>query len=393
MQNFEYYSPCKILFGRGVEDAAGKELAAYGASRVFLVFGGGSVVRSGLLQRVEASLDAAGLQHEAFGGAKPNPLVSHAREGVKKALAFGSDFILAVGGGSAIDTAKAIAHGAANPDVDIWAFWLGHQWLTRSLPVGSVLTIPAAGSETSNSAVLTNEETGEKRGLTTDFNVPKLAFMNPELTFTLSDFQVACGITDIMMHTLDRYFTHTKGNELTDAIAEAVLRTTIKNGAIAAKNHQDYEAMSELMWCGSISHNRMTGLGAETDFSTHKLGHELSAAFDVAHGASLSTVWGSWAKYVYQEEPERFALYGKRVWDIQISDVQEAALAAIDATVGYFRSINAPTCFTALGIGTQDDATLRALAHACTSKTGGKTGFFKRLSEDDVYQIYKMANH
>lgn len=393
MQNFEYYSPCKIVFGRGAEDAVARELAHYGAGRVLIVFGGGSVLKSGLLQRIEKTLDEAGIQHQAFGGAKPNPLVSHARDGVKKAIAFQSDFILAVGGGSTIDTAKAIAHGAANPETDIWEFWLKKVPLTQSLPIGSVLTIPAAGSETSDSAVLTNEETGEKRGLSTNFNVPKLAFMNPELTFTLSDFQVTCGITDIMMHTLDRYFTHTKGNELTDAIAEAVLRTVIKNGAAAVKNHQDYEAMSELMWCGSISHNRMTGLGAETDFSTHKLGHELSALFDVAHGASLSAVWGSWASYVYREEPERFALYGERVWGIRKASTEKTAVAAIDATIDYFRSIHAPVSFTELGIGVQKDETLRALAHACTSKTGGKTGFFKRLTEDDVYEIYRAANH
>lgn len=393
MQNFEYYSPCKIVFGKGAENQVAKELLCYGAKRVLLVFGGGSVRKSGLLQRMEENLDAAGIAHASFGGAKPNPVVSHAREGVQKARSFQSDFILAVGGGSAIDTAKAIAHGAANPETDIWEFWLKKVPLTRSLPVGAVLTISAAGSETSDSAVLTNEETGEKRGLSTDFNVPKLAFMDPELTFTLSDFQVTCGITDILMHTLDRYFTHTKNNELTDAIAEAVLRTAFKNGAIAAKDHHNYEAMSELMWCGSISHNRMTGLGAQTDFSTHKLGHELSARFDVAHGASLSAVWGSWAKAVYREEPERFACYGERVWGIQKSTPEEAAVAAIDATVAYFQRIHAPVCFTELGIGVQTDETLHALAHACTSKTGGKTGFFKRLSEEDVYEIYRAANH
>ena len=239
------------------------------------------------------------------GGVKPNPRLSFAREAVKKSIEFGTDFVLAVGGGSVIDTSKAVAHGTANPDTDIWEFWSKKQTVKRSLPVGVVLTLAAAGSETSDSAVLTNEETKIKRGLSTDFNRPAFAIMNPELTYTLPKYQVGCGIVDIMMHTLDRYFTQTENNELTDEIAEGLLRTVIRNGAIAIKDSHDYNAMSEIMWAGSLSHNGITGLGAEKDFAVHQLGHELSAKFDIAHGASLSAVWEhGQLMYMMQNQPD-----------------------------------------------------------------------------------------
>lgn len=264
--------------------------------------------------------------------------------------------------------------------------------MTKSLPVGVILTISAAGSEMSDSAVLTNEETGEKCGLGTSFNRPRFAVMNPELTFSLPTKQVACGIVDIMMHTLDRYFTHTKENELTDEIAEAVLRVTIKNGIIAMNDHYNYAAMSELMWCGSVSHNGITGLGAVVDFAPHKLGHELSGKFDVAHGASLSTIWGAWARYVYGEEPERFARYADKVWGIQKPTAEESALAGIEATVAYFKSIAMPTCFTELGIGVQGEAVLAELADRCSAYGKGTIANFKKLSREDIYQIYQSAN-
>lgn len=255
MRDFTYYVPTEILFGRGAEADTAKEIRKFGGSRVLVVTGGGSVERSGLLARIERGLDEAGLAHEVFRGAKPNPRLSHAREGVQRALAMKADFILAVGGGSTIDTAKGIAHGAANPGTDIWDFWCGKAALERSTPVGVVLTISAAGSETSNSAVLTNEENGQKRGLGHDLNRPAFAVMDPELTLTLPVYQVACGVVDIMMHTLDRYFNPVWDNDLTDGIAEALLRTVIENGRRAVADKSDYHAMSELMWCGSVSHN------------------------------------------------------------------------------------------------------------------------------------------
>ena len=323
MHGFTQYTPTRIIFGKETQKQAGELAKSLKASKVFVVYGGGSVVRSGLLDEVTASLEEAGLEYMTVGGVKPNPRLSFAREAVKKSIEFGTDFVLAVGGGSVIDTSKAVAHGTANPDTDIWEFWSKKQTVKKSLPVGVVLTLAAAGSETSDSAVLTNEETKIKRGLSTDFNRPAFAIMNPELTYTLPKYQVGCGIVDIMMHTLDRYFTQTENNELTD----------------------DYNAMSEIMWAGSLSHNGITGLGAEKDFAVHQLGHELSAKFDIAHGASLSAVWGAWATYVYDAKPARFAQYARRVWNVEEADDVKAAQEGIRKTVTYFASLNMPTSF------------------------------------------------
>ena len=282
---------------------------------------------------------------DIFAGFSPNPDVEEVNRLGEHLRKEKIDFIVALGGGSVIDTSKAVAHGTANPDTDIWEFWSKKQTVKKSLPVGVVLTLAAAGSETSDSAVLTNEETKIKRGLSTDFNRPAFAIMNPELTYTLPKYQVGCGIVDIMMHTLDRYFTQTENNELTDEIAEGLLRTVIRNGAVAIKDSHDYNAMSEIMWAGSLSHNGITGLGAEKDFAVHQLGHELSAKFDIAHGASLSTVWGAWAAYVYDAKPARFAQYARRVWNVEEADDVKAAQEGIRKTVTYFASLNMPTSF------------------------------------------------
>lgn len=393
MKGFTFYSPTEVIFGRDTELQVADEIKKHGGTRVLAVYGGGSVVKSGLLERVEKSLEKGGLPFLSVGGVCPNPRLSFARDGVKKGKEFGADFILAIGGGSVIDTAKAIAHGVANPETDIWLYWTKKAVLTKSSPVGVILTISAAGSETSDSAVLTNLETGEKRGLNTPFNRPRFAIMNPELTYTLPPFQISCGIVDIMMHTLDRYFTITEGNELTDEFAEALLRVVIKNGAAAMKNPHDYDAMSELMWCGSISHNGLTGLGAVIDFAPHQLGHELSGKFDVAHGASLSTIWGSWARYCYKTKPERFVRFADKVWGIRRDSAEEAANAAIDRTVAYFASLGMPTCFTELGIGVQSEEVLNQLADSCMFFGKRKIGGFRVLDYDDAFEIYKMANY
>ena len=394
MQAFTQYTPTRIIFGKDTEQQAGSLAKQQGARKVFVVYGGGSVVKSGLLNRVTDSLTEAGITWVAKGGVKPNPRLSFARECVEESKEFGTDFVLAVGGGSVIDTAKAIAHGTANPDTDIWDFWTGKKKVDKSLPVGVVLTLSAAGSETSDSAVLTDEETQEKRGMSTDFNRPAFAIMNPELTFTLPKYQVGCGVVDICMHTLDRYFTKTEQNELTDEIAEGLLRTVIRNGKIAIRDAHDYNAMSELMWAGSLSHNGLTGLGAQKDFAVHQLGHELSSRFDLAHGASLSAVWESWALYVYQEKPERFAQYARKVWNVTEEDTEKAALEGISQTVNYFRSLNMPTCFgEAEGVGLQDDETLHAMAHSCAFGGTRTIGSFRVCDENDIYKIYKMANN
>lgn len=392
MQSFTYYSPTKVLFGKGAEAQAAQQIKEFGGSRVMLVYGGGSVVRSGLLQRIQDELAAAGLPCHTLGGVQPNPRLALARQGVQQALEFGADFLLAVGGGSVIDTAKAIAHGAANPGTDLWEFWLGNQQVEKSLPVGVVLTISAAGSETSDSSVLTNQDTGVKRGLSTPFNRPRFAVMDPELTYTLPKYQVGCGVVDIMMHTLDRYFTPTTGNQLTDSFAEALLRTVIANGRVAIRNSRDYDAMSELMWCGSVSHNGLTGLGAQADFAPHKLGHELSGKFDVAHGASLSVMWGAWATYCWRQDPQRFVQYARQVWGIERPTQEEAAQAAIQATVDYFRSLDMPTTFTELGIGVQSEGVLQELADRATRGDTFVVGSFKPLDRAGAYQVYKLAN-
>lgn len=393
MDSFTYYSPTKVIFGRGCEKKLAAELREFGGKNILIVYGGTSAKKSGLLDKVERALDEAGLPYQSLGGVRPNPHLDLAERGARMARDCGADLILAVGGGSVIDTAKAVAIGAANPGTALWEFWLKKAKVEKSLPVGVILTISASGSETSDSAVLTNQETGEKRGLNSDCNRPRFALLDPELTFTLPRYQVACGVVDIMMHTMDRYFTPTEGNELTDELAEALLRVVIRNGPKALEDSHDYQAMSELMWAGSVSHNGLTGLGAVTDFATHQLGHELSAMFDVAHGASLSAVWGSWARYCYTAKPERFARYARKVWRVECSDPQSAALRGIEKTVSYFRSLEMPVDFSGLKIGVQSEETLRELADRCVFRGARKVGHFRELDREDVYRIYRMANH
>ena len=392
MNEFTFYSPTEIVFGKNAEDKTAELIIKNNGSRVLIVYGGGSVVKSGLLAKIEGQLGSANLICKTFGGVQPNPLLSYTQEGINEALDFGADFILAIGGGSVIDTAKAIAHGAKNQTTDIWKFWSREAVLTKSMPVGSILTISAAGSETSASSVLTNSETGEKRGLSTDLNRPRFAVMNPEFTYTLPKFQLACGITDIMMHTLDRYFTHDNTNEYTDEISEALLRVVVKNGRVAMTNPTDYLAASELMWCGSISHNGLTGLGHPVDFSVHQLGHELSGMFNVPHGASLSAVWDSWAKYCYAENPARFARYANKVWGIELSDTNASALTGISATADYFKSLGMPTSLSELGIGIQPDSVLQDLADRCVFRGKRLVGTFKPMNMTDVLAIYTTAN-
>ena len=393
MHSFVQYTPTEIVFGKDAERETGRLVKKYGAARVLIVYGGGSVVKSGLLDTIKKELDAEGIQYDELGGVQPNPRVSLAREGVRKAAGLGADLILAVGGGSVIDTAKAVAIGAANPETDIWEFWEGRQTVERSMPVGAVLTISAAGSEMSDSSVLTNEETGRKCGVSSDLNRPKFAVMNPEITYTLPKYQLACGIVDIYMHTLERYFTPVPGNRMTDEIAEGLLRTVIEYGREAYADQTDYDAMSEIMWCGSLSHNGITGLGRPRDFANHKLGHELSAMFDETHGATLSAVWGSWARYVYRLDVPRFAHYGYAVWGIENKDEEEAALAAIEKTEEFFRSLHVATCIGELKTGVLPDETLRKLSQNATKGDTIRLGSFKELTAHDAYEIYKEANH
>ena len=389
MNDFRFYAPTEVVFGKDAESKIGECSAKYG-KRALIVYGKGSVERSGLLARVTASLEKAGVAYNLFGGASPNPTLAHAEEGVKKAVSFSADLIIGVGGGSAIDTAKAVAHGAANPDAALWDIWTRKVALTRSLPVGAVLTMPAAGSEMSDSAVLTNETIGKKAGLNTDFNRCRFAVMNPALGETIPKYQIAAGVTDIMMHTMERYFIPESQAELTDEIAEGLLRTVIKNGKAILDDPKDYAAMCEIFWASSLSHNNLTECGRGKDFSVHKLGHALSAKYGVTHGASLAAVWGSWAEEVYRDCLPRFKRFAQKVWNVTAENDEAAAREGILRTVNYFESIKMPTSLHALGVApTKGD--LKALALDATMNDTLILSRIKPLGAKEVERIFERA--
>ena len=392
MQNFVQYTPTEIVFGKDTESQVGSLVKKWGGTKVMLVYGGSSAVKSGLINRIEESLKKEGISYTHLGGVKPNPRLALAEEGVKKALEEKVDFMLGVGGGSSIDTAKAIAHGVGRPDCKLWDVFMKKVPLGNSLPIGCVLTIAAAGSETSGSAVLTNEEIDRKDSLSSELNRPKFAIMNPELTYTLPKYQIGCGVVDIMMHTLERYFIPNQKNQMTDEIAEALLRITVENGRKAMKNSHDYDAMSEIMWCGSLSHVDITGLGrGAKDFSVHKFGHALSMKYDYAHGATLSAVWGSWAEYIYDGDVERFAHYAEKVWGVDLADKEEAAKEGIRRTVEFFKEIEMPTTLSELGLADISDEELMVLAMDATKNGTTKLAVTKQLDLSDVLQIFKNA--
>ena len=393
MRGFQYYMKTEVVFGPGSERQTASLVKKHGGSRCLVVYGGGSAVRSGLLDRICDLLKEAGIYGETFGGVQPNPRVDHTRKGVKQAIAMEADFILAVGGGSVIDTAKAIAHGTAQPDTDIWEFWMKRAEVKKSLPVGVVLTIPAAGSETSDSAVLTHEADCEKRGLSTDFNRPAFAVMDPCLAATLPRYQVACGVTDILMHTMDRYFNPVPDNHITDALAEALLRVVLEHGQAAVENPGDMAHMSEIMWCGSLSHNGLTGLGGEKDFAVHQLGHAISAKYDVAHAASLSVVWSSWAKAVAPADGyRRFARFARNVWMVEEDDDETAAKLAIEKQSAYFEALGMPVGFSQLlGCRLTEDE-IENLTDLCSYGYARTIGSFRVLDAAAIREIYGSAN-
>lgn len=399
MQKFVYYAPTKIVFGKETEKQVGELARSFGAHRVFIVYGGHSAEKSGLLDRVKQSIRDAGLEEEAMGGVVPNPLLSTIREMIAAAFSFGADFILAVGGGSVIDTAKAVAHGTANPETDVWDFWVKKAALKKSLPIGSVVTIAAAGSETSDSCVYTNDEIEPhtKRGLTTDLNRCRFAVMNPELTMTLPAYQIGAGAADIFMHTSERYFTDILGNHLTDEIAEGLFRDIIRFGPAGLKNPQDYEAMSEIMWCGSVSHVGLTGLGAkgdtsrDGDWSCHQLGMAMSALYDSTHGATLTAVWGSWARYVCRENISRFAQFGRKVFGITGQDDAETAKRSIETAEAFFRELGMPLTITDLLGHKPTEQEILDIATECSYGKTRTIGSFKVLGFDDIVNIYRMA--
>ena len=394
MQSFTYHCPTEIIFGRGAENAVAEKLRAFGTSRVLILYGGGSAERSGLLSRIEKNLTSAGLAFLVMGGVRPNPRVSFVREAIREGLAADVNFILAVGGGSVIDSAKAVAHGIANPTTDIWDIWTRKTEITKTMPFGSVLTIPAAGSETSDSAVLTNEDTGRKVGLNTPLNRPVFAFMNPELAFSLPREQIAAGASDIMMHTMERYFTSVKESNLfTDRVAEQLLLTVMESVRRLLVSRKDYDAMSELMWCGSVSHSGFTELGRMKDFSVHKLGHELSARYDATHAMTLTALWGSWARHVYPDDPARFAHFAAAIFGVDAGTDEERARAGIRRVEEFFTEINMPTSLAGLGVGTLTKGTIEEIASAATANDTIRLGNFHPLTRTDVIAIYEAANH
>ena len=391
MFNFNYYAPTKVIFGKGTEAEAGKLVKAFRGTKALIHYGSGSVVRSGLLERVKASLDAEGIPYAELGGVVPNPRLSLVYEGIGLAKKEGVDFILAVGGGSVIDSAKAIGYGVAN-EGDVWDYYGRERQAEACLPVGVVLTIAAAGSEMSNSSVITKEEGGLKRGYRNDICRPKFAILDPELTLTLPDYQTACGCTDILMHTMERYFTNGGNMELTDQLAEGLMRTVMEKARVLKENPQDYAARAEVMWAGSLSHNGLTGCGnGGDDFATHGLEHEMGGLYDVAHGAGLAAIWGSWARYVYQDCLPRFYRFAVNVMGVPVGkDEAAVALEGIEAMEEFYRSIQMPTSFAELGI-TPTEEELADMAHKCSVAAGGKKGSAKVLYEADMLAIYRMA--
>lgn len=420
MINFDFFTPTKILFGAGRESEVGKQVAAFGGHKVMIIYGkkGGHIETSGLLDRVHKSLSDAGLSYVDLNGVVPNPRLSLVKEGIRIGRAEGVDFLLPIGGGSVIDTAKGIGYGIAN-DFEMEDLLYGRVKTDKNLPIGVILTIAAAGSETSSSMVLTIEDGMMKRSYGHDCARPKFAIMNPELTYSLPAYQTASGAADIMMHTMERYFTPTDTDtSLTDRIAEGLMVSVRDAAQIAVKEPENYEARATLMWAGSLSHNGLTGAGRISDFATHKIEHELGGMFDVAHGAGLAAVWGSWARYVYKTNPGRFAQFGKKVFGINISsstnitpnsDAPEqpikpspiitdpeltstdtAALAAITAWETWCHSISMPTTLTELGIH-PTDTQIEEMAEKCVFGRNGHVGFFQPLTKEDIAAILKMA--
>lgn len=390
--NFEFYAPTKVIFGKGVEERIGEEAKRFGASRVLIVYGGGSVVRSGLLDIVKESLQKEGLSFSELGGVVPNPRLDKVYEGIRLGLEQKTDFLLAVGGGSAIDTAKAIAYGLAEPERDVWELYAHTRTAERCLPVASVLTISAAGSETSNGSVITNEATGDKRAYDDNLARPRFAIMNPEYTKTLPDYQTESGCVDIMMHTMERYFTNGGNMELTDALAEGLLRTVMENAKKLHRTPEDYEARAQIMWAGSLAHNGLTGCGNDGgDFMSHKIEHELGGMFDVTHGAGLAAIWGSWARYVYRDCLHRFVRFAVNVMGVaHTGDDGETALKGIEAMEGFYRGIGMPVCMGDLGINPTDEQ-IHEMAARCIAASGERRGSAKYLNAADVEQIYKAA--
>ena len=389
MQNFSYYSPTEFVFGRGAEEKAGEMIRKRGGTKALVHFGGGSAIKSGLMDRVTASLEAANIPYVTLGGVQPNPRSSLVYRGIELARAERVDFILAVGGGSVIDSSKAIALGVPY-EGDFWDFFCGKVRPEKALGVGVVLTLAAAGSEGSKSCVITQEDGGFKRGCGNELNRPKFALMNPEVTYTLPAYQTACGATDMMAHVLERYFTNEKGVDLTDRLCEAVLSAVIKAAPVAIAEPDNYDARAQLMWASTLAHNDSCGLGREGDWASHQIEHELSARYDVAHGAGLAVVFPAWMRYQIDHDPMRFAQLAVRVWgcDMDFEHPEKTGLDGIGRFEQFLKDIGMPTRLSDMGVNPAD---IPAMAEKCKRNNAGKLGFFRPLDTEDIAKILYSA--
>lgn len=387
MNNFVFYPATKYVFGRGVENKVAEQLQAFSMKKPLIVYGKGSVVRSGLLDRVKKSLVDAGIPFAELGGVQPNPVDAKVYEVIELARKENIDSVLAVGGGSSIDTAKAIA--AAIPyDGDFWDFYSGKAKVTKALPVGVVLTIPAAGSEGSGNTVITKLDGLHKIGMGSDKLRPRFALMNPELTFTLPPYQTAAGITDMMAHIMERYFSNTPEVEITDRIAEGVMKAIIAEAPKVIANPEDYDARANIMWSGTLAHNGVCSGGREEDWATHGLEHELSAVYNVTHGAGLAVMFPAWMTYAMKENPFKLAQFARRVFDIEEEDDKKAAALGIEALKKFLSSIGMPTSMRQLGIENPD---IELLAKKVTENKGEVFGNYIKIDRDVAKDIYSLA--
>lgn len=391
MINFEFSNPTKVIFGKKTEMEAGKQINALGGHRVLVHYSGTFLQENGTLDRIHQGLTDAGLEYVDLGGVVPNPRLGLVKEGIQLCKDEKIDFLLPVGGGSVIDSAKGIGYGLAN-SFPLEDLLLGNVTTDKIAPIGCISTIAATGSETSNSMVITIEDGMLKRAYNHDCARPKFAIMNPELTYTLPVYQTASGASDIMMHTMERYFTNTPDTDLIDRMSEGLLVSVREAAQAAVKSPDNYEARATLMWAGSLSHNGLTGTGRVSDFASHKIEHELGGMFDVAHGAGLCAIWGSWARYVYKTNPARFAQFAARVFGIadNFYDMESTALKGIEAWEDWCRKIGMPTNLRELGV-TPTDAQIEEMAEKCVATGNGSVGFFQKLYKEDVIKIYEMS--
>ena len=393
MINFDFYTPTRVLFGADRENEAGKQVAAFGGHKVMIIYGkkGGHVESSGLLERVHQSLNGAGLSYIDFSGVVPNPRLSLVKEGIRIGRSEGVDFLLPIGGGSVIDTAKGIGYGIAN-DFEMEDLLYGRVKTDKNLPIGVILTIAAAGSEMSSSMVLTIEDGMMKRSYGHDCSRPKFAIMNPKLTYSLPAYQTASGAADIMMHTMERYFTPTDTDtSLTDRIAEGLMISVRDAAQVAVKDPENYDARATLMWAGSLSHNDLTSAGRAFMMQVHQMEHELSGMYpQIAHGAGLSALWPSWARYVCSHDVSRFARYGVNVWniDMDFENPMNTALAGIQATEDFYKSLGMPVTLKELGV---ERDRIEEMAEKCTNMGQRKLSGIVELGKEEMIEIYGMA--